>query len=48
VALRTCLQEHITELPVVSAEQPDVLLGLLRQSDILATYNNRLAAAQWG
>ena len=46
-ALRTCLQEHITELPVVSADQPDVLLGTIRQSDILVTYNKRLAAAQW-
>jgi len=47
-ALRTCIQEHITELPVVSADNPDILLGILRQSDILAAYNNRLAAAQWG
>ena len=47
LALRTCLLEQITELPVVSADQPGVLRGVLRQSDILATYNNRLAAAQW-
>ena len=47
-AMRMCLLEHVTELPVVSAEQPDVLLGVLRRSDILAIYNSRLAAAQWG
>jgi CIC family chloride channel protein len=47
-ALRTCFLEHTAELPVVSPSQPDVLLGMLRQSDILATYNSRLAAAQWG
>ena len=46
-ALRTCLLEQVTELPVVLADQPDVLLGVLRQSDILATYNSRLAAAKW-
>ena len=46
-ALRSCLLEHVTELPVISTDQPDILLGVLRQSDILATYNNRLAAAQW-
>jgi CIC family chloride channel protein len=47
-ALRTCMLEHITELPVVSTDRPDILLGMLRRSDILATYNSRLAAAQWG
>jgi CIC family chloride channel protein len=46
-ALRTCLQEHVAELPVVSADRPNVLLGVLRQNDILAAYNNRLASAQW-
>ena len=46
-ALRKCLLEQVTELPVVSADQPGILLGVLRQSDILATYNNRLAAAKW-
>ena len=46
-ALRTCILEQVTELPVVSAEQPKMLLGVLRQSDILATYNSRLAAAEW-
>jgi CIC family chloride channel protein len=46
-ALRMCLLEHVTELPVVTAEQPDGLLGVLQRSDILATYNSRLAAAQW-
>jgi CIC family chloride channel protein len=48
MALRTCLLEHVRELPVVSASHPDILLGVLRRSDILATYNSRLAAAQWG
>jgi CIC family chloride channel protein len=47
-ALRMCSQEHVKELPVVSAEQPDNLLGVLQRSDILAAYNKRLAAAQWG
>ena len=47
-ALRTCLLEHVAELPVVSADQPDILLGVVRRSDILATYHSRLAAAQWG
>jgi len=47
-ALRTCLLEHVTELPVVSVDQPDGLLGVLRRSDILATYHSRLAAARWG
>ena len=47
MALRLCLLEQVTELPVVSPEQPDVLLGTLRQSDILAAYNNRLATAKW-
>ena len=46
-ALRTCFLEHVTELPVVSANQPDIFLGVLRQSDILAAYNSRLAAAKW-
>ena len=46
-ALRACLLEQVTELPVVSVKQPDILLGVLRQSDILATYNSRLAAAKW-
>ena len=47
MALRTCMLEQITELPVVSAEQPTVLLGVLRQSDILSAYNSRLADAKW-
>ena len=47
-ALRTCLLEHVSELPVVSTDRPDALLGVLRRSDILATYNSRLAAAKWG
>jgi CIC family chloride channel protein len=47
-ALRMCLQEHVGELPVVAVGQPDVLLGVLRQSDILSTYNRWLAAARWG
>jgi CBS domain-containing protein len=46
-ALRTCMLEQISELPVVSADQPDILLGVLRQSDVLATYNSQLATAQW-
>ena len=46
-ALRTCLLEQVTELPVISKDRPDVLVGVLRQSDILATYNSRLAAAKW-
>jgi len=46
-ALRTCRLEQITELPVVLADQPDILLNVLRQSDILATYNSRLATAKW-
>jgi CIC family chloride channel protein len=47
-ALRTCMLEHVKELPVVTEKQPDVLLGVLRRNDILATYNRRLASAQWG
>ena len=47
-ALRTCMLENVTELPVVSLDEPDVLRGILRRSDIQATYNSRLAAAQWG
>ena len=47
MALRTCLLENISVLPVISAEQPDVLVGMLRRNDILATYNSYLAAAQW-
>jgi CIC family chloride channel protein len=47
-ALRTCLLEQISELPVVLPDEPDVLVGVLRQSGIIAAYNERLAAAQWG
>jgi CIC family chloride channel protein len=47
-ALRTCLLEHVMELPVVSANQPKILLGVIRRSDILTTYHSRLAVAQWG
>jgi len=47
-ALRTCQLESVTELPIVSAERPDVLLGVLCRNDILAAYNSCLAAAQWG
>jgi CIC family chloride channel protein len=47
-ALRTCLLEHVSELPIISADKPDTLLGVLRRTDILATYHSRLAAAQWG
>jgi len=46
--LRMYLLEHVSELPVVSMDQPDMLLGMLRRSDVLATYHSRLAAAQWG
>jgi len=46
-ALRMCLQEHVTELPVIAADQPDTLLGVLRRSDILAAYNARLSTAQF-
>jgi len=46
-ALRKCLQEHATELPVLSTDQPGILLGVLRRSDILATYNARLSTAQF-
>ena len=44
-ALRTCQLEGVTELPVISPEQPDVLRGMLRRNDILATYNQCLATA---
>jgi CIC family chloride channel protein len=47
-AMRMCLLEHVTELPIIATEQPDILLGVLRRNDMLATYNKRLAAAQWG
>ena len=46
-ALRTCLLEHVSVLPVISSEQPDLLLGMLRRNDILATYNSCLATAKW-
>jgi len=46
-ARRKCLLEQVTELPVLSKDQPGILLGVLRQSDILAAYNSRLAAAKW-
>ncbi|MDR0522264.1 MAG: chloride channel protein, partial [Planctomycetaceae bacterium] len=46
-ALRTCILEHADELPVIVPEKPDTLAGMLRKSDILAVYNDRLAAAQW-
>ncbi|GAB4186882.1 MAG: chloride channel protein [Phycisphaeraceae bacterium] len=34
--------ESYEELPVVDAEHPDKVLGLLRRQDLLATYNTRL------
>ena len=46
-ALRTCQLEQVTEISVITLDQPDILLGVLRQSDILAEYNCRLAAAKW-
>jgi CIC family chloride channel protein len=46
-AMRICLLEGISEIPVIDPKQPDVLLGMLRHSDIIAAYNERLAAAQW-
>ena len=47
-AMRIFMLENLTELPIVSPEQPGILLGMLRRSDILAAYNHQLASARWG
>jgi CIC family chloride channel protein len=44
-AMRLCLLEQLTELPVTAAQEPQKLLGVVRQQDIIALYNQRLATA---
>jgi CIC family chloride channel protein len=46
-ALRICTLWQISELPVVDPQHPEVLLGMIRHHEMIATYNERLAAAQW-
>ncbi|MDR2754157.1 MAG: chloride channel protein [Planctomycetaceae bacterium] len=46
-ALRICTLWQISELPVVDPQHPDLLLGMIRHHEIIAAYNERLAAAQW-
>ncbi|MDR2438128.1 MAG: chloride channel protein [Planctomycetaceae bacterium] len=46
-ALRICTLWQISELPVIDPQHPDLLLGMIRHHEIIATYNERLAAAQW-
>lgn len=46
-ALRICIQEKVSEVLVVDPDCPDQLLGVLRQQDMIAIYNERLSVAQW-
>jgi CIC family chloride channel protein len=46
-ALRICTLWRISELPVVDPKQPNRLLGMLRQHEIITAYNEHLANAQW-
>ncbi|MDR1485784.1 MAG: chloride channel protein [Planctomycetaceae bacterium] len=47
LALRSCILLSISEIPVVDPKQPDVLICMLRQSEIIKAYNERLATAKW-
>ncbi|MDR2117699.1 MAG: chloride channel protein [Planctomycetaceae bacterium] len=46
-ALRICTLWQISELPVVDPQHPEILLGMIRHHEIIATYNEHLATAQW-
>jgi CIC family chloride channel protein len=46
-ALRICTLWQVSELPVVDPDHPDKLLGMIRHHEIITSYNERLAAAQW-
>jgi CIC family chloride channel protein len=47
LALRICTLSSISEIPVVDPEQPHELICMLRQSEIIKAYNERLATAKW-
>jgi CIC family chloride channel protein len=47
LALRTCTLLSITEIPVVDKEQHEKLICMLRHSEIIKAYNERLATAKW-
>lgn len=46
-ALRTCTLWQVSELPIVDPLQPNKLLGMIRHHEIIAAYNERLAASRW-
>lgn len=46
-SLRICTIWQVSELPIVDPQQPDKLLGMIRHHEIIAAYNERLAASQW-
>jgi CIC family chloride channel protein len=45
-AISRFAEEKFHELPVVESDRPDVVVGLLRQEDLIATYNARLLQAR--
>ncbi|MDR2761389.1 MAG: chloride channel protein [Planctomycetaceae bacterium] len=47
IALRICTLLSISEIPVVDAKQSHELICMLRHSEIIKAYNERLATAKW-
>ncbi len=47
-ALRRFTQKNIDEIPVVDPENPRQVLGLLRRKEVIASYDEQLAAARHG
>ncbi|MDR2344696.1 MAG: chloride channel protein [Planctomycetaceae bacterium] len=46
-ALRICALLSISEIPVVDPKQPDELICMLRHSEMIKAYNEKLATAKW-
>ncbi|MDR2643627.1 MAG: chloride channel protein [Planctomycetaceae bacterium] len=47
LALRICTLLSISEIPVVDPNQPEELICMLRHSEIVKAYNEKLATAKW-
>ncbi|MDR0871412.1 MAG: chloride channel protein, partial [Planctomycetaceae bacterium] len=46
-ALRICTLRQVSAVPVIDPKEPERLLTMLRREDIVAAYNERIAAARW-
>ncbi|MDR1054140.1 MAG: hypothetical protein LBL39_08190, partial [Planctomycetaceae bacterium] len=47
IALRICTLLSMSEIPVIDPKQPEELICMLRHSEIIKAYNEKLATVKW-